>query len=71
MKVDVRCKKCGQAKRLDIGGPAAGQDLAEYIRLLHDRLTHRPSFQCFGGHFELKPPLPEFWEVDWASVGEP
>jgi hypothetical protein len=70
MKVDVRCKKCGQAKRLDIGGPAVGQELAEYIRLLHDRLTHRPSFQCFGGHFELKPPLPEFWEVDWASVGE-
>ena len=70
MKVDVRCKKCGQEKRLDIGQPVAGQDLADYVRILHDRLTHRPSFECFGGHFELKPPLPDFWEVRWDSVGE-
>ena len=70
MKVAVKCKKCGQAKRVDIGRPAAGQALAEYLRLLHDRLTHRPSFECFGGHFELRPPLPEYWEVDWESVGE-
>ena len=70
MKVDVRCKKCAQEKRLEIGQPAPGQDLADYLRILHDRLTHRPSFECFGGHFELKPPLPEFWEVRWDSVGE-
>jgi hypothetical protein len=70
MKVTVRCKKCGREKRLDIGQPAPGQDLAAYLRLLNDRLTHRPSFECFGGHFELKPPLPEFWEVRWDSVAE-
>jgi len=70
MKVDVSCKKCGQQKRLEIGQPAAGQALADYLRILHDRLTHRPSFECFGGHFELKPPMPEFWEVRWDTVGE-
>lgn len=70
VKIDVRCRKCGQEKRLDIGKPAAGMDLQEYLRLLHDRLTHRPSFECFGGHFELRPPLPEFWEVRWDSVAD-
>jgi hypothetical protein len=70
MKVDVSCKKCGQRKRLDIGAPAAGQDAAEHLRLLHDRLMHRPSFECFGGHFELRPPVPQFWEVHWETAGE-
>lgn len=70
VKIDVKCRKCGQEKRLDIGRPAAGQPLQDYLKLLHDRLLHRPSFECFGGHFELKPPMPEFWEVRWDSVGE-
>jgi len=67
--IDVSCRKCGQRKRMDIGAPGE-QPLAEYLRLLSDRLRHRPSFQCFGGHFELRPPVPDFWEVDWDSVGE-
>jgi len=54
---------------MDIGLPA-GQALEEFLRLLNDRLRHRPSFQCFGGHFELRPPVPEFWEIDWDSLGE-
>lgn len=70
MKVDVSCKKCGQRKRLDIGAPQAGQPLEEHLRFLNDRLMHRPSFDCFGGHFELRPPVPEFWEVHWETVGE-
>jgi len=70
MKVDVRCRKCGGSKRLDVGSPPAGQALEEYLRLLNDRLRHRPSFECFGGHFELRPPVPEFWDVDWATVGD-
>ena len=70
MKVDVKCRKCGQEKRMDIGTPAPGQQLQDYLKLLHDRLLHRPSFECFGGHFELRPPMPEFWDVRWDSVGE-
>jgi hypothetical protein len=70
MKVDVTCQKCGQSKRLEIGAPAAGQSLEDYLRILHDRLRHRPSFECFGGHFELKPPVPAFWDVKWETVGE-
>lgn len=70
MKVGVTCRKCGQSKRVEIGSPPAGGSLDEYLRLLHDRLRHRPSFECFGGHFELRPPVPGFWEVDWSSVGE-
>jgi len=54
---------------MDIGAPQ-GRPLEEFLRVLNDRLRHRPSFQCFGGHFELRPPVPEFWEVDWDSLGE-
>lgn len=69
MRVDVRCKKCGQHQRLDIGLPPGG-DLESHRHLLTERLSHQPSFQCFGGHFELRPALPEFWEIDWTTVGE-
>jgi len=70
MFVDVSCKKCGHRKRLDMGGPAAGQPLEEYLRLVMDRLSHQPSFGCFGGHFELAPPVPRFWDVHWDTLGE-
>ena len=70
MFVDVSCKKCGERKRLDIGAPAAGQPLEEYVRLVVDRLSHQPSFGCFGNHFELAPPLPGFWDVHWDTLGE-
>jgi len=70
MFVDVSCKKCGTRKRLDLGAPAAGQAIEEYIRLLVDRLSHQPSFGCFGNHFELAPPVPGFWEVHWETLGE-
>jgi hypothetical protein len=68
--VNVTCRKCGASKRLDVGAPAAGQTVEEHLHLVRERLMHRPSFQCFGGHFELKPPLPEFWEIAWGSLGE-
>ena len=70
MKVDVRCKRCGQRTRLDIGAPATGQPLDEYVHLVQERLLHRPSFKCFGGHLELAPPVPGFWDVDWATLGD-
>lgn len=70
MKVDVACRKCGQSKRLDVGSPPSGQPLEEYLRLLRDRLAHRPSFECFGGHFELRPPVPDFWQVRWETIGD-
>ena len=70
MFVDVSCRKCGQRKRLDVGAPAPQQPLEEYVRFVNDRLTHQPSFGCFGGHFELAPPLPRYWEVHWETLGE-
>lgn len=70
MKVDVACRLCGQRARLDIGAPAAGQPLDEYLHLVRERLSHRPSFECFGGHLELRPPLPDCWEIDWTTLGE-
>ena len=70
MKVDVHCKKCGQSKRMEMGSPATGQALEDYMHLLAERLRHRPSFDCFGGHFELKPPVPEFWDISWETVGD-
>ena len=68
MTVDVTCRKCGASKRMDVGAPAAGQTMEEHLHLVQERLMHRPSFQCFGGHFELKPPVPGFWDVDWSSL---
>jgi hypothetical protein len=70
MRVDVTCRKCGQTKRLDIGAPSSGQSVEDHLHLLRERLSHRPSFACFGGHMELRPPLPEFWSIDWSSLGE-
>lgn len=70
MRVDVRCRKCGHERRLDVGVPAPGQAPEEHLHLLRERLTHRPSFACFGGHTELRPPVPEFWEVRWETLGD-
>ena len=70
MFVDVSCKKCGARKRLDVGQPGVGQAVEEYMRLLIDRLSHQPSFGCFGGHFELAPPLPRFWEIHWNTLAD-
>lgn len=69
MHVDVSCKKCGRRERLDVGDPGT-QPLAEYLRMVNDRLTHRPSFECFGGHLEVAPPVPGFWTVHWDTLGE-
>lgn len=70
MKVDVSCKKCGGRKRLDLGDPPAGRTREDWLHLLDERLRHRPSFECFGGHLELRPPVPQFWEVHWDTLGE-
>jgi hypothetical protein len=70
MRVDVVCRKCGARERLDVGEPAAGQPVEDYVHLLQERLMHRPSFECFGGHMELRAPVPEFWDVRWETLGE-
>ena len=70
MNVDVSCRKCGQRKRVDIGFPGNNISPEEHLRLVIDQLTHRPSFECFGGHFELSPPLPAFWQIHWETLGE-
>ena len=70
MRVDVSCRKCGGRRRIDVGTPATGQSLEDYVHLLDERLRHRPSFECFGGHLELRPPVPEFWQVAWETLGE-
>jgi hypothetical protein len=68
--VDVSCRKCGGRRRLDVGAPAAGQLVEEWVHLVQERLTHRPSFECFGGHVELRPPVPAFWDVHWDTLGD-
>jgi len=68
MFVDVSCKKCGQRQRVDTGPRPADQAVPEHMRLVMDRFSHQPSFQCFGGHFELAPPLPRFWDVHWDTL---
>ena len=70
MRVDVVCRKCGARERIDVGTPAAGQPLEDYVHLLQERLMHRPSFECFGRHTELRPPVPDFWDVRWDTLGD-
>jgi hypothetical protein len=70
MHVDVHCRQCGATRRVDVGDPAGGQTLEEHLHVVQERLTHRPSFTCFGGHTELRPPVPEFWEVRWETLGD-
>ena len=67
MQVDVTCKKCGARRRLPLGDPG-DTPREEFIHLIAERLSHQPSFQCFGGHFELAPPLPRFWDIHWETV---
>ena len=69
MRVDVSCKKCGQRQRVDIGAPRDG-DWEEHRHQLTERLAHQPSFQCFGGHFELRPALPDFWQLHWETLAD-
>jgi hypothetical protein len=70
MMVDITCRKCGERKRMPIGEPTPGTSVEDHLHLLRERLTHRPSFECFGGHLELSPPVPDFWEVHWETVGD-
>jgi hypothetical protein len=69
MLVEVSCKKCGQRTQMDIGAPTTGA-LEDYLHLLTERLSHKPSFECFGGHFEFAPPLPQFWDIHWDTLRE-
>jgi hypothetical protein len=69
MHVDISCKKCGTRNRVDLGNPGTVA-VEEYLHLLTERLTHKPSFECFGGHLELAPPLPGFWQIHWETLGD-
>jgi hypothetical protein len=69
MHVDVSCAKCGERQRLDIGSPGT-QPVEEYVHMISERLSHKPSFECFGGHLELSPPLPRFWTIHWDTLGD-
>ena len=64
----MTCRKCGERRRLEIGEPG-DRSLAEFKHLLVERLSHQPSFDCFGGHLELVPPLPRFWDIHWDTCG--
>jgi hypothetical protein len=68
MHVDVSCRKCGTRRRLDLGDPG-DTPVADYVHVLVERLSHQPSFSCFGGHMELAPPLPRFWDIHWETSG--
>lgn len=68
LRVDVSCRKCGIRRRLPCGDPA-GRALDEFRHLVVERLSHQASFECFGGHLELRPPLPGFWEIHWDTLG--
>jgi hypothetical protein len=67
MHVDVSCKKCGNRRRVDLGDPGE-RPTEEFLHLVTERLSHKPSFECFGGHLEFAPPLPDFWVIHWDTL---
>jgi hypothetical protein len=69
MRADVSCAKCGARRRLELGDPG-DRPLDEFLHVLVERLSHQPSFECFGGHLELAPPLPRFWQIHWDTLGD-
>ena len=50
-------------------GDRGDRPLEEFLHLVQERLSHQPSFECFGGHLELAPPLPRFWDIHWETCG--
>ena len=69
MRVDVSCKKCRRRERVELGDPGE-RTTEEHLHLVVERLSHKPSFECFGGHLELAPPLPNFWEIHWDTLDD-
>lgn len=69
MHVEITCKKCSVRSRVDLGDPG-GRSVEEFLHLVSERLSHKPSFECFGGHLELAPPLPRFWEIHWETLAD-
>jgi len=69
VRVDVSCSTCEQRRRLELGDPG-DRPVEEFLHLVSERLSHKPSFECFGGHIELAPPLPRFWTIHWETLGD-
>jgi len=67
MHVEISCKKCSARSRVDLGDPG-NRSVEEFLHFVSERLSHKPSFECFGGHLELAPPLPRFWEIHWETL---
>ncbi len=67
MDVEISCKKCGGRRRVELGDPG-DRSVEEFLHLVAERLAHKPSFECFGGHLELAPPLPAFWVIHWETL---
>lgn len=59
--VDVKCKKCGESSKLDIGDMLK-EDVDQW-------LEKGNGFQCFGNHVEFGS-RSDYWEVDWESLQE-
>ena len=69
MRVDISCTKCGERRRVDLGDPG-DRPAEEFLHLVTERLSHKASFECFGGHIELAPPVPRFWVIHWETLGD-
>ena len=67
MHVEISCKKCGQRRQVDLGTPQS-EPVEEYLHRIRERLSHKPSFECFGGHFEFAAPVPQFWDIHWDTL---
>lgn len=68
--MDIGMPKAAQPSQVSEEEEGEENELEEYLHLLRERLSHQPSFECFGGHFEFASPLPDFWEIHWETLGD-
>ena len=69
-KVGLQAEQTCKPGKADQIGKISKAALEEYLHLLRERLSHQPSFECFGGHFEFAPPLSGFWEIHWDTLAD-
>jgi hypothetical protein len=71
-RADARRRELPEVRTAPAARPGEPGDRTpeEHLHLVVERLSHRPSFECFGGHLELAPPVPQFWDIHWETVGD-
>ena len=61
MLVNVKCSKCGESTKIDIGDKTK-EEVEKYLEM-------KGGFECYGYHVEFGK-RSNFWTIDWDSIQE-